>query len=88
MSARDVARADVYVDALALLQRLGPELRDVRRRYGYTQRDVAYATGIAQSTISCVENGHRAPSIEVTVLLLEWCLDVVTRSNRSRRTDR
>jgi transcriptional regulator with XRE-family HTH domain len=41
----------------------GATLRDLRRRTGRTQRDLAEATGLPVSVLSAYERGRRQPSL-------------------------
>ncbi len=43
---------------------LGRLLRDARRRAGVSQRQLAIRTGIAQPSLSRIENGRESPSFE------------------------
>ena len=51
--------ADMSIDEAAL----GPAIRDIRSRFGLTQRDLSERTGLTINYISLLENGHRGISI-------------------------
>ncbi|PJI90929.1 helix-turn-helix domain-containing protein [Luteimicrobium subarcticum] len=56
-------------DVQAVLDRLGPRLRDARTRRGMTLAQVSDATGISTSTLSRLESGGRRATIELLVPL-------------------
>lgn len=47
-------------------------MKKARLEAGYTQLQVADATGISQSIISNIENGNREPSIETLGTLIDF----------------
>ena len=47
----------------------GENIRDLRIKKGESQAQVATAVGITKQTLSGIETGYRAPSIEVAVAL-------------------
>lgn len=52
--------------------------REVRKSKGYTQKDVAEHTGIAQSSISQYESGKRSPQLDIVIALAKFynvCID-------------
>lgn len=52
--------------------------REVRKSKGYTQKDVAAQTGIAQSSISQYESGKRSPQLDIVISLAKFynvCID-------------
>jgi transcriptional regulator with XRE-family HTH domain len=49
------------------------QLRKVRRRAGLSQRALAAATGVPQSTVARIETGANTPSIELLTRLLATC---------------
>ncbi|MDQ3990706.1 MAG: helix-turn-helix domain-containing protein [Actinomycetota bacterium] len=62
--------------------RAGTMLRQARRRAGLTQRAVAQAVGVPQSTVARIERGVVDPRTETLIRLLRACgedLDVVPR---------
>ena len=54
---------------------LGRTLRDVRRKKGWTQADLAERTGVTQATISNLERGEANPTL-ATVLGIAAALDI------------
>mgnify|MGYP003395185878 CR=1 FL=1 len=44
--------------------KLAQEIRDIRVRLGYTQRDMARKLGVIQQYISKIENGHENFSVD------------------------
>lgn len=52
-----------------VLQAVGPRLRTIRGRRGWTLHEVADATGISASTLSRLESGHRKPTLELLLKL-------------------
>lgn len=62
-------------------------LRDVRRRAGLSQPELARRSGVASTLISTYENGRRVPSGDALVRLIEACggsVDVTTTVERAR----
>jgi transcriptional regulator with XRE-family HTH domain len=62
-------------------------LRQLRRRSGLTQAELAERTGISQSVLSLYERGHRRPSAEVFLHLVDslgFRLDFVARLPAAR----
>jgi transcriptional regulator with XRE-family HTH domain len=51
----------------------GAFVRAVREARGLTQHDVAATSGVAQSNISAIENGHRIPSADTLNRLVVAC---------------
>ena len=58
---------------IGILATLGGRLRQLREARGWSQRRLATAAGLSTGYIVLVENGHRLPSLETTVLLAELC---------------
>jgi transcriptional regulator with XRE-family HTH domain len=52
----------------------GRRLRELREKYGVTQRDLAVASGLTEAYISNMENGFAVPSL-TTVLRIAVALD-------------
>ena len=50
----------------------GENIRDLRIKKGESQAQVATAIGITKQTLSGIETGYRAPSIEVAVALAKY----------------
>ena len=50
----------------------GEHIRDLRIKKGESQEQVATAIGITKQTLSGIETGYRAPSIEVAVALAKY----------------
>ncbi len=50
----------------------GENIRSLRIKKGESQEQVATAVGITKQTLSGIETGYRAPSIEVAVALAEY----------------
>lgn len=42
-------------------------LREVMREKGYTQRDLSYATGLSEATISAYLNNRKLPGIKAII---------------------
>ncbi len=40
----------------------GPDLKDLRKRRGWSQEELARRLGVSFATVSRWENGHQAPS--------------------------
>jgi transcriptional regulator with XRE-family HTH domain len=62
-------------------------LREVRRRAGLSQHELARRSGIASTLISAYENGRRVPGGDALIRLIEACggsLDVTTSVDRGR----
>ncbi|GAA1170100.1 helix-turn-helix domain-containing protein [Pseudonocardia alaniniphila] len=55
----------------SVLDAVGPRLRELRRRRGITLAALSARTGIAVSTLSRLESGHRKPGLEVLLPLAE-----------------
>jgi DNA-binding XRE family transcriptional regulator len=53
----------------AVLAAVGPRLRELRRRSGATLTALSETTGIAVSTLSRLESGHRKPGLELLLPL-------------------
>ncbi|TCJ96948.1 helix-turn-helix domain-containing protein [Nocardia alba] len=53
----------------AILDAIGPRLRAVRTSCGLTLTEVAERTGLAVSTLSRVETGHRKPTLDLLIPL-------------------
>ncbi|MCQ0023310.1 XRE family transcriptional regulator [Streptomyces somaliensis DSM 40738] len=51
------------------LARVGPRLRELRRRRGATLAELSGATGISRSTLSRLETGQRRPTLELLLPL-------------------
>lgn len=52
-----------------VLSAVGPRLRELRRRSGATLTALSETTGIAVSTLSRLESGHRKPGLELLLPL-------------------
>ena len=50
----------------------GKEMRAIRVSFGYTQNEVAKATGIPQNTISWIELDKGIPNLQQCVLLADF----------------
>jgi transcriptional regulator with XRE-family HTH domain len=62
-------------------------LREVRRRAGLSQNELARRSGVASTLISAYENGRRVPSGDALIRLIEACggsFDVTTTVDRGR----
>ena len=46
-------------------ERIGIRIRDLRRRRGFSQRDLQQRTGLMRCYISRLENGHTVPTLEI-----------------------
>lgn len=69
------------------MSRSGAMLRDVRRRAGLSQPELARRSGVASTLISTYENGRRVPSGDALMRLIEACggtLEVSTSVERGR----
>lgn len=69
------------------MSRSGELLRDVRRRAGLSQNELARRSGVAATLISAYENGRRVPGGDALLRLIEACggsLDVTTSVDRGR----
>lgn len=62
----------------------GELLRQVRRRQGVTQRELAERAGTTQSAIARLENGQRSPTIRQLRKLLAALGEELEVSSRSR----
>src|SRR4051812_25566333 len=63
-----MAEASAIPDVLA---EVGPRLRRLRERRGFTLTALAAKTGISKSTLSRLEGGQRKPSLELLLPLAE-----------------
>ncbi|WP_127507103.1 helix-turn-helix domain-containing protein [Actinoplanes solisilvae] len=54
-----------------VLAAVGPRLRELRLRRGITLAELAGSTGIATSTLSRLESGHRRPGLELLLPLAQ-----------------
>ena len=50
----------------------GKEIKEIRKSFGYTQNEVAKATGIPQNTISWIELDKGIPNLQQCVLLADF----------------
>lgn len=50
----------------------GEEIKRIRKANGFTQADVANATGIPQNTLSWIESNKGVPNIQQCVLLANF----------------
>ena len=50
----------------------GEEIKAIRKAHGYTQAQVAKATGIPQNTISWIEADKGIPNVQQCVLLADF----------------
>lgn len=57
------------LDVAAILDDIGPRLREVRRARGLTLDDLAAQTGISPSTLSRLESGLRRPTLDLLLPL-------------------
>ncbi|HVT22532.1 MAG TPA: helix-turn-helix transcriptional regulator [Mycobacteriales bacterium] len=55
------------------MSRSGELLRDVRRRAGLSQHELARRSGVASTLISAYENGRRVPGGDTLIRLIEAC---------------
>lgn len=55
----------------AALDDVGPRLRRIRSRRGFTLTDLAEQTGISKSTLSRLETGQRRPTLELLLPLAQ-----------------
>lgn len=53
----------------AQVENLGPNVRELRKRKGWSQIKLAEALGVSEMTVSRVERGKRAPSVGLLVQL-------------------
>ncbi|MDQ1673369.1 MAG: hypothetical protein QOC98_1931, partial [Frankiaceae bacterium] len=53
------------------LDAVGPRLRDLRRRRGFTLTELSASTGISVSTLSRLEAGQRRPTLELLLPLAQ-----------------
>ncbi len=56
---------DPFFDEKAFLKEVGERFRWIRELLGYKQNDLARALNLTQKTISRIEQGNMAPSIEI-----------------------
>ena len=71
------------------MSRSGLLLRDVRRRAGLSQNELARRSGVAATLISTYENGRRVPSGDALLKLIDACggaLDVTTTVEQARHS--
>jgi XRE family transcriptional regulator, regulator of sulfur utilization len=54
---------------LAVADRIGDNLRRIRRREGLTQEELAARAGLHRAAIGLLENGHRVPRADTLVKL-------------------
>ena len=54
-----------------------PQLRAIRTDRGFTQKALAHAAGVSETTIARIEQGKQEPSL-VTLVMLADCLGVTT----------
>lgn len=69
------------------MSRSGETLREVRRRAGLSQNELARRSGVASTLISAYENGRRVPSGDALIRLIEACggsIDLTTSVDRGR----
>ena len=69
------------------MSRSGELLRDVRRRAGLSQPELARRSGVAATLISAYENGRRVPGGDALIRLIEACggtVQVETSVERAR----
>ena len=52
-----------------MIKGLPIKLKELRKKYGYSQREVANRLRISTSVISAYENGERTPSAEILLAL-------------------
>ena len=52
-----------------MIKGLPIKLKELRKKYGYSQREVASRLRISTSVISAYENGERTPSAEILLAL-------------------
>lgn len=52
-------------------QRIGGAIKDAREKHGYTQQEVAEATGLSQPTISVIEKGNFCTIPNSAMMLLD-----------------
>ena len=73
ISSMDYLRAmeDPATQSIRSLRQAAAALRAIRRARGMTQKQLAQATGTAQSTISDIETGVVSVSLDVYLRLLE-----------------
>jgi transcriptional regulator with XRE-family HTH domain len=55
----------------SVLDAVGPRLRDLRRRRGFTLTELSASTGISASTLSRLEAGQRRPTLELLLPLAQ-----------------
>jgi len=61
----------VYDDIMSPIDRLGPALRRLRQRRGWTQKELARASGLSADVVSRYERGVRRPGLGTLWNLLE-----------------
>jgi transcriptional regulator with XRE-family HTH domain len=61
--------------AASLYLLMGQRIRQRRQKRGFTQSDVADASGIARSSLANIERGHQYAPVHVLAMIAE-CLDV------------
>ncbi|MBV9485571.1 MAG: helix-turn-helix transcriptional regulator [Frankiaceae bacterium] len=69
------------------MSRSAEVLREVRRRAGLSQKELARRSGIAATLISAYENCRRVPSGDALIRLIEACggsIDTTTTVDQSR----
>lgn len=73
--------SDVLAAAQARADLQSGRAREIRKRAGLTQADVARACGVGQPTVASWEAGRRVPPTKYAVKLAEllWQLDRLTR---------
>lgn len=52
-------------------KKIGRRIKEARQKVGFSQSELAEAINVTVSTISTIERGVRAPSLEVLVNILE-----------------
>jgi transcriptional regulator with XRE-family HTH domain len=60
---------DTSTAITAILERVGPRLKQLRRNRRITLTALAGTTGISKSTLSRLETGHRRPTLELLLAL-------------------
>lgn len=54
-----------------MIQGLGERLKELRRKYSFTQRDVAQRLNVSSSVVAGYEQGNRCPSTEILCRLAD-----------------